>query len=81
MGEHAQTWRRRQHGFPVGYGKAGAEGKKGGLLRVQILVDILVELLVGTGRLCSVEITSSRNAAIGRIEVERARYGVKVWDW
>lgn len=47
------------------------------MLRLERLLDVLVELLVGAGSLGRVEIAAARNVAVGRVEVERARYHVK----
>jgi hypothetical protein len=50
------------------------------MLGVQVLVDILVELLVGARRFRCVEIASAGNVAVGCVEVERARDGLEVLD-
>jgi hypothetical protein len=47
------------------------------MLRLERLLDILVELLVGAGGLGGIEVAAACNVAIGRVEIERARYYVK----
>lgn len=65
----------------VGRRQAGAKLEQGGMLRAQVLVNVLIELLVGTGRLGCVKIATARNVAIGRVEVESGRDGLELLDW
>jgi hypothetical protein len=51
------------------------------MLGAEVLVDVLVELLVGAGGLGRVQIASARNVAVGSVEVESAGYGLKLLDW
>lgn len=50
------------------------------MLCVEILVDVLVQLLVGPCGLCCVEIAAACDIAIGSIEVESTGDGLKVLD-
>ena len=51
------------------------------MLGVEILVDVLVELLVGSGGFGRVEIAAACDVAVRRVEVERARYGFEIENW
>jgi hypothetical protein len=51
------------------------------VLRIQVLIDILVELLVGTCRFRRVKIASSGDITIGSVEVEGACYGFEILYW
>jgi hypothetical protein len=67
--------------FAVGWRQTGAELDEGVMLRVEIFIDVLIELLVRTGRFGSIKIAASRDIAVGRIEVECARDGFEIVDW
>jgi hypothetical protein len=43
------------------------------MLGAEVLVNILVQLLIGARRFGGVEVATARNVAIWSIEVERAR--------
>lgn len=51
------------------------------MLGVEVFVDVLVELLVGTRGLCGVEITAACDVTVGRVEVEGACDGFEIEDW
>lgn len=51
------------------------------MLRAEIFVDILVEFLVGSGRLSCVKIAPACDIAVGRVEIESAGYGLELLDW
>lgn len=48
------------------------------MLRVEVLVDALVEFLVGACGFRGVQVAATRDVAVGRVEVESARHGFKV---
>src|SRR4051794_5908845 len=48
------------------------------MLRVEVLVDVLVQFLVRPRRLGCVEVAATCDMAVGRVEVERRGDGVKV---
>jgi hypothetical protein len=67
--------------LPLRRRETGAQLEQGGVLGVEVLVDVLVQLLVGAGRFGRVEIASAGYVAVGRVEVEGARDDLEVVDW
>ena len=83
LGEVAKGAGARQHVagdhlLAVGRAQAGAELEEGGMLGLQRLVNVFVELLVGASGFCRVEVTAAGDMAVGRVEVERAGDNVEV---
>lgn len=50
------------------------------MLRVEVGVDVLVQLLVGAGGLGCVQVAAAGDVAVGRVEVEGAGDGLEVVD-
>lgn len=66
------------HLLAVGWAQAGAELEEGGMLGLEGFINVFVELLVGAGGFCRVEVAATGDMAVGRVEVERAGDNVEV---
>ena len=51
------------------------------MLGIEVLIDVLVEFLIGAGRFGSVQVAATRDVAIGCVEVQCARDSLEVENW
>jgi hypothetical protein len=51
------------------------------VLRIEILVNILVELLIGTGGFGCIKVTAASDIAIRCVEIQRACDGLEIVNW
>ena len=62
----------------LGRAERVAQLEQGGVLRLERLVDVLIQLLVGAGGPRRVEVAAARDVAVGRVEVEGAGDRVQI---
>lgn len=51
------------------------------MLRIEILVNILVELLIGTGGFGRIKVTAAGDIAIRCVEIQRACDSLEIVNW
>lgn len=66
------------HLLAVRRAEAGAELEERGMLGLEGLVDVFVELLIGAGGLRGIEVAAARDMAVGCVEIEGAGDNVEV---